>query len=340
MHRASGLLFALTLSLGQLAAGAQTPPSTRAAFLQIIDRPRVPATPAVSALIIRGRIAWEEFAFNTDARQRVPGLTATLAGKTGPRPAVIVLHGTGDSKEGMIPLLEAFANRGFLAVAIDGRYHGVRAIDAGAYPRAILQAYQTGQEHPFLYDTVWDAMRLVDYLQTRSDVDGTRIGMLGISKGGMETYLTAAVDPRIAAAVPVIGVQSFAWALAHNAWQPRIDTILGAVAGAARADRRPLDKSFVQDFYDRVVPGIYDDFDAPAMLPLVAPRPLLVVNGDSDELTPLAGVEESAKAAERAYRSARAPEKFRLLVQPNAGHEFTADAQRTAIDWMVKWLKP
>ena len=97
---------------------------------------------------------------------------------------------------------------------------------------------------------------------------------------------------------------------------------------------------FVQDFYDRVVPGIYEEFDAPAMLPLIAPRPLLVINGDSDALTPLAGVENSAMAAERAYRSARAPEKFRLLVQRDTGHEFTADAQRTAVDWLARWLRP
>jgi dienelactone hydrolase len=333
------LVFALT-ALAAASAQAPVDESSRSAFLKLIDRPRVPAVPAVSTLVLKGRIAWEEFTFTTEAQQRVPGLTAALAGAPKRRPAVIVLHGTGDSKEGMMPLLEAFAGRGFLAVAIDGRHHGIRAIDSGEYLRAILQAYQTGREHPFLYDTVWDALRLVDYLQTRSDVDGTRIGMLGISKGGMETYLAAAADPRIAAAVPVIGVQSFAWALEHNAWQARIDTILGAVGAAARGDRRPLDAEFVRDFYDRVVPGIYEEFDAPAMLPLIAPRPLLVINGDSDALTPLAGVENSAKAAERAYRSARAPEKFRLVIQRDTGHEFTADAQRTAVDWMARWLKP
>ena len=47
------------------------------------------------------------------------------------------------------------------------------------------------------------------------------------------------------------------------------------------------------------------------------------------------GVQEAASAAERAYRSARAPEKFRLLVQPDTGHEFTSAAQRTALDWLV-----
>ena len=64
-------------------------------------------------------------------------------------------------------------------------------------------------------------MRLIDYLETREDVDARRIGLTGISKGGMEAYLAAAVDPRIAVAVPLIGVQSFRWALDHGAWDSR-----------------------------------------------------------------------------------------------------------------------
>ena len=54
--------------------------------------------------------------------------------------------------------------------------------------------------------------------ETFIGTSGTReaIGMIGFSKGGMETYLAAAVDPRIAVAVPCIGVQSFRWALDHG----------------------------------------------------------------------------------------------------------------------------
>jgi len=251
-----------------------------------------------------------------------------------------VLHGTGDSKEGMLQLLTALANRGFLAVSIDGRYHGERATRSGGYSNAIAAAYRTGKGHPFLYDTVWDVLRLVDYLVTRADSDPARIGLMGISKGGMETYLASAVDPRIAVAVPVIGAQSFRWALDHDAWQWRVGSISPAVEIAARDAGTSVDASFVRKFYDQVVPGIYGAFDGPSMLPLIAPRPLLVINGDQDDLTPLPGVQECARAAEQAYRLANAQEKFQLLVQRDAGHEFTADAQRASLDWLVKWLKP
>ncbi len=344
MHRPSSALFlaAVALVLGPARAPAQveSAQARRDRFLQLIDRARAPLAPEAARLATSDRFTREHFTFTSEAGQRVPGVSAKLAGSAGRRPAVIVLHGTGDSKEGMEPIVDALADRGFLAVAIDGRHHGERAKGAGDYLQAILGAYRTGRGHPFLYDTVWDGLRLVDYLQSRPDVDAARIGMMGISKGGMETYLAAAADPRIAAAVPVIGVQSFGWALANDRWQPRVETILGAAAGAARSELTSVDAAFVQRFYDRVVPGIYSDFDAPEMLPLIAPRPLLVINGDSDALTPLAGVHEAADAAVRAYGAAGAPERFRLLIQPKTGHAFSNAAQNAALDWLARWLRP
>jgi dienelactone hydrolase len=288
----------------------------------------------------------EHFTFASEAGERVPGVLLKLRAGNTRRPAVILLHGTGGSKsvKQIAALSEALASRGFIAVAIDGRYHGERVRPgAGAteYVAAILQAYRTPGPHPFLYDTVWDVMRLVDYLETRPDLDGSRIGLMGISKGGMETYLTAAVDPRIAAAVPVIGVQSFRWALDHDAWQSRVETFQAAVdAAAADAGLKTVDAAFVRRFYDRLVPGIYSKFDAPAMLPLIAPRPLLAINGDSDARTPLPGVQASAAAAERAYRAAGATDRFVLHIQPKTGHAFGEPAQQAALDWFVRWLKP
>jgi fermentation-respiration switch protein FrsA (DUF1100 family) len=101
-----------------------------------------------------------------------------------------------------------------------------------------------------------------------------------------------------------------------------------------------INADFVRKFYDRVVPGVYAQFDGPEMLPLIAPRPLLVINGDSDARTPMPGVMESADRARKAYAGAGAEEKFQLLIQEKTGHAVTPTARQTAIEWFVRWLKP
>jgi len=317
---------------------------TRADFLKLIDRPRVPLAAQVDVLAPSNGFARFHFSFASDAAHRVPGLLCKATNATGRLPVVIAMHGTGGTKEGMNPWLERLAGHGFLAVAIDARYHGERT-KAGKgtdeYNAAITQAWRDQRAHPFYYDTVWDVMRLVDYLAKRDDVDAQRIGLIGISKGGIETYLTTAADTRIAVSVPCIGVQSFRWALNHNDWKGRIATIQKAFDNAAKeAGITNADTAFVRQFYDRVVPGIYGEFDGPAMLTLIAPRPLLVINGDSDNHTPLPGVQEAVSTAEKAYAAADAKDHFAVRIQEKTGHKVTDESETAAIEWFVKWLKP
>jgi len=240
--------------------------------------------------------------------------------------------------------LDQLVAKGFIAIAIDGRYHGARS-KAGKgsddYSEAMLRTYRTGQGHPFLYDTVWDVMRLIDYLETRDDVDAKRIGMIGFSKGGMEIYLAAAVDPRIAVAVPCIGVQSFRWAIDHDSWQSRVGTFQKAIEAAAKDEGvAKVDAAFVRKFYDRVAPGVYGEFDGPAMVPLIAPRPLLSINGDIDPRTPRGGLTECVRAAEKAYEAAGARDHFAVHIQENTAHQVRPAALQVGIDWLVKWLRP
>ncbi|TAL01610.1 MAG: alpha/beta hydrolase, partial [Verrucomicrobia bacterium] len=190
-------------------------------------------------------------------------------------------------------------------------------------------------------DTVWDVLRLVDYLKTRDDVDAKRIGLMGISKGGIETYLAAAADKRIAVAAPLIGVQSFRWALENDQWKGRIKTIQSAFDVAAKeAGVTNADSAFVKTFYDHVLPGITDEFDGPTLVPLIAPRPLLVINSDSDPNTPLPGVLECADAARAAYRKIKAEDRFVLRIQEKTAHQVRPESERAVIEWFVKWLKP
>src|SRR5436190_10730439 len=267
-------LFSLILMAYPCSYAQSKPDSTlpdaaaiRARFLKIIDRPRVPLDPQLRPAGTARGLTATHFTFAADAEERVPGIVIRSEKSAGRRPAVIVLHGTGDSKEGMLDLASELAARGFVAVAIDGRYHGERT--KSGYDDAILRAYKTGKEHPFLYDTVWDVMRLIDYLETRDDIDPKRIGVIGFSKGGIETYLAAAADPRIAAAVPCIGVESFRWAAENNSWQSRIGTVQAAFDAAAKdSGVREPGGEFVHAFYERVAPGLDREFDGPAMVPL------------------------------------------------------------------------
>ena len=95
----------------------------------------------------------------------------------------------------------------------------------------------------------------------------------------------------------------------------------------------------MRKFYDRVAPGIYGEFDGPAMLPLIAPRPLLAINGDSDPRTPSAAC-GNAWLPPNARTMHGATDRLILHLQPNAGHQVTPDADRLTLAWLEKWLKP
>jgi len=328
----------MTLATGVLVHSAQA--DTRAAFLKMIDRPRVPLAPVMTKQTSAAAgIDQFHFTYAADAEQRVPGLLVRPSASQGRRPVVIVLHGTGGTKEGELPILKDLAAKGFIAIAIDGRYHGERSPSgngSAAYQDAMLRTWRTGKEHPFLYDTVWDVMRLIDYIGTIPEADPARIGVIGFSKGGMETYLAAAVDPRIKVAVPCIGVQSFRWALDNDSWQSRAGTFQNALNTAAKDAGQAPGVEFLRTFYSKVAPGIYSDFDGPAMLPLIAPRPLLTINGEIDPRTPGPGLKECLDAAKKAYASA--PDHLQSILEPKTGHKVNDDALAAGIAFLQRWL--
>ena len=255
------------------------PSEIRAKFHALLDRKQAPletdVTPANDGklITIRGK-------FRSEEDESVPFVIIRPTMSSGRLPAVILLHGTGGSKAGMEPLAKELAQMGFLAMAIDARYHGERFVGgahgAQEYNEAIIRAWREKdpkkQEHPFYYDTVYDLWRTVDYLISRPDVDPKHIGMLGISMGGIETWLAAATDERIAVAVPLIGVQSLRWSLEHEKWQGRANTIKAAhEAAAADLDEKEVNGKVCRALWTKVIPGILDEFDCPNMLRCIAP---------------------------------------------------------------------
>lgn len=180
---------------------------------------------------------------------RLPVLILSLkeSDKQTRRPAVVFLHSTNKYKEYLRPLLEAYASRGYITISVDSRYHGERAKNTTTYRDALISAWKTGDTMPFIYDTVWDLIKLADYLTEREDIDPSRIGITGISLGGMHAWFAAAVDTRYAVVAPLIGVQGFRWAIDNDKWQARVDSIK-PVFEVARDDlgKSAIDKEVVE----------------------------------------------------------------------------------------------
>src|SRR5438105_1093191 len=164
------------------------PKEAKAAFLKLLDRPKVDPDPRPGAKTVeKDGLQYIRWSFASEKKpdgtvERVPVLVvrrAELGMKENPDPPVmIVLHGTGGNKDGVVSWLEEFAKQGFVAIAIDARYHGDRVPGvkgSAAYVEAITKAWKTPagtpMEHPFYYDTVWDLWRLLDVLQTDLGID-------------------------------------------------------------------------------------------------------------------------------------------------------------------------
>ncbi len=327
------------------------PATVRAAFLKLLDRPRVPLDVENHANSTQGDLLVSRESFASEKKadgtvERVPVLLVRPAGKKGRLPAVIVLHGTGGNKESQMSFMKELAKRGILGVAIDARYHGARsggAKGAAAYNAAIVRAWRTKpgepHEYPFYYDTCWDLWRTVDYLQQREGVDPQRLGMIGFSMGGVETWLAASVDERVKVTVPAIGVQSFRWSLEHDKWQGRARTIGAAHQAAAKDLGEPqINQKVCRVLWAKILPGILDQFDAPSMLRLFAPRPLLILNGEKDGNCPIEGARRAFAAAEKAYKDAGTSDRLRISVE-NVGHTVTPAQRQAALAWFEKWLK-
>lgn len=172
-----------------------------------------------------------------------------------------------------------------------------------------------------------DAIAVVDDLEARPGVDASRIGSTGVSLGGMHTWLLAAADERIAAAAPAIGVQSFRYALDQHLWDPRVNTIRPVFDAASEDLHCKLDTTVVEAVWDRLTPGLADagpsGFDAPVSLPLIAPRPLLVLSAELDPRCPLDGVRAAVDAASVEYGLHGAGAHFRFFVEQGVGHSMT-----------------
>jgi dienelactone hydrolase len=154
---------------------------------------------------------------------------------------------------------------------------------------------------------LWDDLRTLDYLASRPEVDRRRLGCVGLSVGGYRSFLLAALDERIKAAVDVGWMTAYASNIRRN--------VINTVG------------------FTFHIPGLYRYLDLPDLAALIAPRSALVMNGSKDTLFPRDGVEKAFQKIEACFRKAGVPDRQRCRWY-DVPHLFNREMQAEAWEWL------
>ena len=233
-------------------------------------------------------------------------------------------------------LADFYASHGYCVLVIDAYHFGRRAprgigglpevFDPFTLDQATLASYEAkvrdqlylGVRQLNWAGTTWcgvnfgDDSRCVDYLLSRPEVDGGRIGVTGLSGGGWRTDILAALDDRIRAAIPV------GWMTTGDHQQPY--NVAGAIGTFC------------------LLPGVWDRIDIPDLIAMAAPKACMVVSGRQDMLFPPAGQREAARQIAAAYEWASCPNRFRDYA-PDKPHCYDREIQEQALAWFDLYLK-
>ncbi len=203
--------------------------------------------------------------------------------------------------------------QGYAALALEQRCFGERADSRSKDVRSIQHTCHHASMTALLLgrtmigERVWDVRRAIEVLREFPEVDARRIACMGNSGGGTITYFAACMEPRIQAAMPSCYVCS-----------------LGRSIGR------------IDHCADNYVPGMLQWFDLGDLACLIAPRPLVVVAGATDNIFPIEGVRECYAVIEEVYRAAGAAGACRLVVGEE-GHRFYAAAAWPVFRELTGW---
>lgn len=158
---------------------------------------------------------------------------------------------------------------------------------------------------------VYDGLRTLDYLISRPDVDGDRIGVMGMSMGCTLSWWLTALDTRIKVCVGLLCLTDY---------QSLIES-------------RGLDCHNIYYY----VPGLLKHFTSAQINSLISPRPYLSINGNFDLLTPAKGLDIIDAGLKEVYYKEGAPNAWKLI-RYNTGHFETADMRNEIISFLRRWL--
>lgn len=203
-----------------------------------------------------------------------------------------------------------FARNGYVCMVVDTVQLGeIEGVHHGTHKEGFW--WWNSRGYSSAAAEAWNCIRALDYLQSRKDVDGTRIGVTGRSGGGAYSWWIAALDDRIKAACPTAGIVDL-----------QSHVVDGCVEGHC-------DCMFMVNTYR---------WDYAQVAALIAPRPLLICNTDKDTIFPLDGVVRLHERVRAIYDLHNKPEQLGLVLTEGP-HKDTQELQVPVMRWFNKWLK-
>ncbi len=224
-----------------------------------------------------------------------------------PAPAILRVHGHwkyAKSQDVIQATCAGLASKGYVVLAIDAIGYGERKAQGSHSDGIWLPMVGLTLQGLLL----WDNMRALDYLQSREEVDPDRIGVTGASGGGNQTMYLAALDERVKVAVPVVSAELFE------------DQV---VSGRC---------------YCECIPGMLKFANVPDILSLVAPRPLLLINGIKDRGFTILRARKAFSRIKAVYEALGAKEKVALF-EAYTGHDYNREMREAMYSWFNRWLK-
>ncbi|MGW5970461.1 alpha/beta fold hydrolase [Streptomyces sp. NPDC055186] len=306
-------------------------------------RPRRVAAAVAAVVVLAGAGTWTAAAAEdaAPAVSRTDRIASTAdgvridtsyftAGPDGRRPAVLLGHGFGGSKDDVRQQAEELAREGYAVLTWSARSFG-------------KSTGKIGLNDP--KGEVADVSRLIDWLAEQPEVQldkegDPRLGMAGASYGGAIALLTAGHDDRVDALAPAITYFDLAEALFPNGVFKKLWAGLFVNTGGGCEKFEPA----LCRMYERVAESGTPDAEAVALLKgrspsAVADRidvPTLLMQGQNDSLFPLG----HADAAAKAIRANGAPVDVDWIAGGHDGGEPEADRVRDRTRaWFDRYLK-
>ncbi|MBT3275623.1 MAG: hypothetical protein HN368_20880 [Spirochaetales bacterium] len=206
---------------------------------------------------------------------------------------------------------QAFASLGYLAVLFDPPGQSSEKQPGNDHFRDGIRSFPFGHSSNRYF--ILDALRCIDYLETRADVDLSRgVGMTGVSGGGVTTLYASLFDNRIACIGPSCCMNKMA------------DHPIGDAYSACP-------ESF---WHGRIRDGI-DNIDIAAAS---FPKPMLLMAGKYDEVFTAKASRKLADEIGACYGMAGGAERFRYF-EDDSGHAYTLTQVSQFCSWMKKWIE-